>query len=329
MTNRDIERELENYKKASKTVGWITLAEIVAGLLTAGAAMYFFVYAIETIINTYLKKSYGDAKTEFSGALGKAILFLFLALIGAGIVYVIHRAGKLHQEESAYGFKKLFVEQAAEGLFDSYSYEPSEGFSRSEIKETGLVKTRGLYKSGDLVKGSCKSVAFRRADVALKDIFTGLFRLQGSWSVFDFNKEFASDLQIVTKNFKAANTHSKSVRAIDFGSRHKVETENAKFNERFSCYCHNDAEAFYLLTPRLMEALLEVDLMLGYPIMIGFVGNKLHFVIHSGRNYFEPESVHFREEIEKIRCELKAVRFIIDALSIDEEVFTVRKKKKK
>lgn len=69
--------------------------------------------------------------------------------------------------------------------------------------------------------------------------------------------------------------------------------------------------------------------MLGYPLLVGLVGNKLHFVIHSDRNYLEPptegEELHLREELEKVGCELKAIRFVINALSIDQQNLKAKK----
>lgn len=331
MNSREIERELEKFKKERSAANWLILPEILVGLLTAGATMYFCGYVVFTAINIWMQKEYGETEERFANSTGKAILFLVLALLGGAVVYLIHRVQKQQAQKCAYGYKKLVVDQAAEGLFDRYSYQAGEGFSRDEIKETGLVKMRGKYHSEDMVEGSCKNVTFRRADVSLESRLTSTFFFRGSWSVFAFNKDFSSDLQIVTRDFKVADTRANSADGIEFGTRHKIETENVRFNETFTCYCQNDAEAFYLLTPRLMEALLEADLLLGYPLMVGFVGNKLHFVIHSDRNYLEPptegEKLHLREELEKVRCELKAVRFVIDALSIDQEIFKVGKRK--
>lgn len=323
MTSGEIERALEDFRRERKVGNRYFATEVIVGFGTAWAAMYFFVFLVDTIFSLYVRASYNDKEVKYANSLGKMFLFLVLTVAGAGIVYLIHRMQRQHTEKYSSGYKKLVVDQAAEGLFDTYSYKALEGFPKSEIKETGLIKMHGQYHSEDMVEGSCKNVTFRRADVSMKGVLTGNYRFRGSWSVFDFNKEFSSNLQIVTKNFKAADTAANSADAISYGSRHKIETENVKFNKAFTCYCQNDSEAFYLLTPQLMEALLNADLLLGYPMMVGLVGNKLHFVIHSDRNYLEPptegESLHLREELEKVRCELKAVRFVIDALSIDRE----------
>ena len=331
MNSREIENELRKYEEGKSVGNWLLFAEIAVGLLTAWAGMHLCLHAIGLAIDIWMKKDYGESEQRFADSAGKAALFLFLTALGAAAVYMIHRAQKQQVKKCAFGYKKIVVDEAAEGLFDEYSYQAAEGFPRSEIKETGLIKMKGKYASEDLVEGSCKNVTFRRADVALESRLTSSFHFRGSWSVFAFNKDFSSDLQIVTKDFRVADTNANSADGIEFGTRHRIETENEKFNKAFTCYCQNDSEAFYLLTPRLMEALLEADLLLGYPLMVGFVGNKLHFVIHSDRNYLEPPtdggSLHLREEIEKVRCELKAVRFVIDALSIDQEIFKVGKRK--
>lgn len=42
-----------------------------------------------------------------------------------------------------------------------------------------------------------------------------------------------------------------------------IETENVEFNEYFTCHCDSSHDLFYMLTPQLMEKLIELNKNIG------------------------------------------------------------------
>lgn len=250
-----------------------------------------------------------------------------LALIPAAILWLFFY--KRYQQFRT-SYKTLVVDRAAQGMFDKYSYYPKVGFDREEIRATGIMSMGNRYNSEDLVEGSYKGVTFRRADMYIaqhtstgKSSHTTIY-LRGSWLCFSYNKSFNSDLQIISKDFSFSNKRTSRLFTRKEDRRHTFETEDVEFNKMFTCTCQTDTEAFYLLTPRIIQMLKLLRTEFGCPFMLGFVDNKLHFAIKSGKNHMEPPvlgSLNPDKEVETTRRELKTICNIIDSLSIDRDIY--------
>ncbi|MBO4789213.1 MAG: DUF3137 domain-containing protein [Lachnospiraceae bacterium] len=235
------------------------------------------------------------------------------------------------QKEFRSAYKQLVINNAAAGMFDRYLYSPEAGISRDEIAATGIMSLGNRYSSEDMVEGVYKGVSFRRADMYIADhrsngksSYTVVY-LRGSWLTFQYNKKFLADLQVCTKDFGYERAKTSRLFNSKEERRHKFETESIEFNRAFDCNCQQDAEAFYLLTPRVMQMLLLLKDEFDCPFMVGFVNNQLHFALNSGKNSMEPSvfgELNYTAEIEKNRRELKIITNIVDSLAIDRQIFT-------
>ena len=235
------------------------------------------------------------------------------------------------QKEFRSAYKQLVINNAAAGMFDRYLYSPEAGISKDEIAATGIMSLGNRYSSEDMVEGVYKGVSFRRADMYIADhrsngksSYTVVY-LRGSWLTFQYNKKFLADLQVCTKDFGYERAKTSRLFNSKEERRHKFETESIEFNRAFDCNCQQDAEAFYLLTPRVMQMLLLLKDEFDCPFMVGFVNNQLHFALNSGKNSMEPSvfgELNYTAEIEKNRRELKIITNIVDSLAIDRQIFT-------
>lgn len=255
-----------------------------------------------------------------------------LVLAGATMAAVIGWVTfSRRQKEFRSAYKQLVINNAAAGMFDRYLYSPEAGISRDDIAATGIMSLGNRYSSEDMVEGVYKGVSFRRADMYIADhrsngksSYTVVY-LRGSWLTFQYNKKFLADLQVCTKDFGYERAKTSRLFNSKEERRHKFETESIEFNRAFDCNCQQDAEAFYLLTPRVMQMLLLLKDEFDCPFMVGFVNNQLHFALNSGKNNMEPSvfgELNYTAEIEKNRRELKIITNIVDSLAIDRQIFT-------
>lgn len=254
-------------------------------------------------------------------------LFILFGMIPGVVCWLIAGKGNAAYRKE---YKALVVNRAAAGMFDEYNYYPGMGFDYKEIQATGIMYMGNRYKSEDLVEGRYRGVPFRRADMYIaqhtstgKSSHTTVY-LRGTWMVFSYNKSFVSDVQVASKAFGFSNKKTSRLFNRSGERRHKLETEDLEFNRMFDVTCQNDAEAFYLLTPRVMQMLklLQADFM--HPFMVGFVNNSLHIAVSSGKDTMEPtiyKALKPELEIEKTRRELRAICNVIDSLAIDRDIF--------
>ena len=102
----------------------------------------------------------------------------------------------------------------------------------------------------------------------------------------DFNKNFQGHTVVVP------DAESKILGGL-FGQSEKrkakrlVQLENPDFEGQFSVYSSNDQEARYLLTPKMMELIMETQALMGQQLRLCFIENSVFCTIPSTKDRFE------------------------------------------
>ncbi len=226
-------------------------------------------------------------------------------------------------------FKATFVETPFREAFSPIVYQGEKGIEQEVIKETGIMCLGNLYTSNDYIQGYYKDVKFERADIKIQQhVSTGktsytVTYLHGRWLIFEFNKEFHFDLQIVGNKFP--NAHKKSSFFTESEERrYRIKLEDMDFNDMFDVFCQDDHEAYYILTPHFMSMLKDLQKNMDGSIMFGFVENKLHVAIHNNKDAMEPkifDEIDFGAVKEEAQKEIKIIMNIIDGLGLDRDIY--------
>lgn len=69
-------------------------------------------------------------------------------------------------------------------------------------------------------------------------------------------------------------------------AQHKVETEDETFNKRFAVFAADPHNAYYILTPRMLEQIARFADTAGEQIAITFTGPFMYVAIHRTRSLF-------------------------------------------
>ena len=231
-------------------------------------------------------------------------------------------------------YKETLVNGLFTQYFDNISYQPESGFSEGFIQSTGFMMMGNIFHSEDMITGEYKGVHFERADVTIQEetettdangntTTSTTTYFQGRWVIFSHNKHFDYDLQLVQKGFShSRNKTGFFTRKTD--RRHEVEFENEEFNRNFKCYCQDDQEAFYLITPQLMEAVMSYAGTKKDRLMLGFRNDYIHAATQNGKDSLEPSTfrqVSYEHDILPIMEEIDAIRSFVDTLNLDRDIF--------
>ncbi len=229
-------------------------------------------------------------------------------------------------------FKKYFVQSALKTVFTDLTYRPEQGMPRDVISSTKMMHMGDRYTSNDYISGRYKDIGFRQADIHIEEerettdsdgntrtYWVTLFR--GRWMIFDFNKTFKADLQVCQKHFG-------NNRVSNWGNDtkfEKVKLESMDFNKRFNVYAQSDHEAFYLLTPPIMEKIIKLDDMNQGRLLLCFIDNKLHIGLYDGKDSFEHAPIFKQINEEQVRSnisnDIKQITMFIDELDLDNDLF--------
>ncbi len=226
-------------------------------------------------------------------------------------------------------YKTHYVYDMVRQSIPDAMYQPDYGFPSQQIAQTGLMQMGNIYKSEDYIRGSYNHVAFERSDILIQDETTDsdghsstTTYLRGRWMIFESNKDFEADLQIIQHGFAHARRKT-GIFTKKAERRHTFKTEDEQFNKMFTCLCQNEVEAFYLLTPGLMQGLMRLAAQSDGKIMVGFVANQLHVAINSHKDYLEPPIYHSpnNNDIMQVQNEINAVTSFVEGLNLDRKIF--------
>ncbi|MBO4212057.1 MAG: DUF3137 domain-containing protein [Oscillospiraceae bacterium] len=259
--------------------------------------------------------------------------FAFTATLFLAILFGIIFTRKLSQQYRE-AFKRSYVRRALEAVLTDVDYDYERGISHDTIAATKMMVMGDRFHSEDYVSGNYHGIGFEQSDVHIEEKHTSrdanghssthyvtIFR--GRWMIFDFNKQFRANLQIVQKGFPTAK------RKRFFGKKEtlfkKVEMEASDFNKQFQVFAQNEHDAFYIITPSFMERIQTLAAHNKGKLMFCLVGNRLHIAIHDRKDSFEPGSVfkHTSEQelMQKIRKEIETITQFVEGLNLENDLF--------
>ncbi len=256
---------------------------------------------------------------------------IFIPFIG--VLVTVISTSKLNAEYRKI-FKSTFVQKALQKKFTDLIYIPNEGIPYQTIASTEMMNMGNRYHSEDYISARYKDIKFEQSDVHIQEeqestdsdghtTTTYVTIFKGRWMIFDFNKIFKANVQIAQKGF--GNSRVKRF----FGKKEErfkqVMMESESFNKKFKVFAQNEHDAFYIITPFLMERIEKLDEENKGKLLFCFIDNRLHIGIYDNKNSFEPGSVFKKISEEEILTEIsKDIELItqfVDELNLNNDLF--------
>lgn len=261
--------------------------------------------------------------------LTKNPIFLFFVLMFGIIINTI--ITRKPTRKFVLAFKNTFVLESLKSVFTNLVYEPEKGLDKSIISNTGMMYMGDRYTSNDFISGKYKDIDVVQADVHIEEehettdsdghtttYWVTIFK--GRWMIFDFNKTFKANVQVSQKGFgnsKIKNWGEKT-------KYKKVMMEDQEFNNAFRTYAQNEHDAFYILTPSLMEKIKNLTNNTNGKLLFCFIDNKLHVGIQNNKDSFEHsifKKINEQQVIDEISKDIKLITNFVDELNLDNNLF--------
>ena len=261
--------------------------------------------------------------------LGKTPGAVFYALVIGAIISAVKV--QKPKQEFIKAFKDTFVLKALQSVFTDLVYEPEKGLDESVISSTQMMNMGDRYSSNDFISAKYKNINVVQADVHIEEehestdsdghttrTWVTIFR--GKWMIFDFNKTFKANIQVSQKNF--GNSRIKN-----WGQKvkyKKVMMEDQAFNNQFKTFAQDEHDAFYILTPSLMEKIKRLAGSVQGKLLFCFIDNKLHIGLQNGKDSFEHSifsEINEEKVTDEIAQDIKIITNFVDELSLDNDLF--------
>lgn len=228
------------------------------------------------------------------------LVVLFPLLIAICVVAYVHSKGAAAYRS---GFKTLVMPHLVRA-FGDLGYQPGSGISEGEFRACQMFRSPDRYHCEDLVSGRVGETAIRFSEVHAEyrqtttdgkgntrteyhTIFRGLF------VIADFNKNFSGVTLVLPDTAqKMLGRFGQSLQALgaklSFGSRELIKLEDPEFEKQFVVYGQDQIEARYLLSPSLMQRLLEFRARCSGGFHLAFMANQIYLAVPLSENWFEP-----------------------------------------
>lgn len=246
------------------------------------------------------------------------VISLFVGIFSAGFFYALIK--NFLTRDFNKSFKSIAIKKVIKNL--GLDYESDKFINYSEFNAPKIYPTPDSYSGNDLIYGDYNGVSFKFSDLFLqkrvemvdekgktKVSYETIFR--GICFIAEFNKNFTS------KTYALSNR-----RSVGFP---KFEMDDSEFEKVFNVYGDDRINAFYILTPNLMENILKLRNLFKSPLNLAFLNNKIYIYIEFGKDSFEPDIkkslVGDDSLILRYKAEILALLNIINELKLNRKIF--------
>ncbi len=185
------------------------------------------------------------------------------------------------------------------------------------IKE--LERLRAIYY-GDYSEAEKNNLSKNSVDIRiLLKIYTKVFK--GLFFVAEFNKTLNDSTFVVAEKEYAILGRERS-KVKNYGNL--VKLENPEFEQVFSVYGSSQQEARYVITPTMMEAMLNLHKTYNLKMRFSFRGSKVYCAIPMRKSMFEPtikRGVKY-SDIEEFTMILNLIETIITEMNLNTRIWT-------
>ena len=154
-------------------------------------------------------------------------------------------------------------------------------------------------------------------ETRILELFNGLFFHA------DFNKRIQGETFIVPDNLE--KKFGKFAQRFQKSSKGElVKLENPEFEKLFAVFSTSQTEARYILTPTMMEAMVNIRKKIDSGFFFSFVGERVHCGINFSKALFEPsimKPVSFAD-VEFMHNLFSLIETIITEMNLNTRIWT-------
>jgi hypothetical protein len=259
---------------------------------------------------------------------------------GVGIIIPVVIIGVLawayhnRKKKFAAHFKQTIISRIVKFISPDCVYEPGSFIGEQEYENSSLYRRKhDRYNGEDFFSGHHQKTHFSCSELHTEYKTTGskgqthwhtIFR--GLFFVADFNKHFSGRTYVWDNGNAEVSTTIVGRWFSSFSQQlEKVKLESPEFEDEFDVYSTDQVESRYLLSPALMERMVNLKTKMGCELQFSFVDTKLYMAFPIQENLFEPGIHRSNENLEtawKYVTEFSLFFEIIDELNLNRRIWT-------
>lgn len=235
------------------------------------------------------------------------------------------------------GYKHKIIKTALEAFFPGSSYSTKGNFSQSQFNKLDLFSTKAnIFTCEDEITGTIDKTTFKISEISAQresgssDERRVINVFNGFLYEVDFNKNFNADtlVQIDFAENKLGSWLGNKLQGISSsGKRKLVKLEDIRFESHYVVYSTDPQEARYILSPKLMEAIVKLKTKFNRDIQFAFKHNQFFVTLPTSKNFFEPRyfgPLISVKDLKEIIYVYNIVGSLIKELDLNTRIWTKR-----
>ncbi len=269
----------------------------------------------------------------FSDYLWLQITIPVLCLIGLGYFGTKIFGRYFHFRKT---YKTEVVTKIIQLIDTEYQYDANKSLSLEEFSQSKFYKRKAdRVRGDDFVCGRIGRTAFRFSELLAewKEVRTEDGKTHTYWNeifkglmfVVDFNKHIDEETFVFPQKSKIMHGIFKSEKSRDNHYGTLVKLENPEFEKHFKVYGSSQQEARYILTPAMMEAMVNMHKTYKLDLHFSFIGENAYCAIPFEKYLFEPrisKSLINFDDMEFMYRMFGLIRILIDEMNLNTRIWT-------
>lgn len=262
-------------------------------------------------------------------AIAVAVIGILLVLVGG--VYTAIKYYKYRKN-----FKEKVVTKVVNLINPDYNYNSDRHIELNDFNNSKLFTTKADRCTGDdFISGKIEDTDFKFSELSAKykttttedgktktewhSIFRGLFFHA------DFNKSIQGTTYVLPDTAEKLLGKFGQKFQKSFNRGDLVKLENPEFEKLFVVYSSSQVEARYILTPVMMEAMVNIFKKYKRKLYFSFIGERVYCGVKFNKGLFEPRirksGVSFAD-VEEMYHLFGLIETIIHEMNLNTRIWT-------
>ena len=251
-----------------------------------------------------------------------AILQVTTVVLGIILISAVSKNYRLN-------FKTKIITKITGFADESITYSPEGTVSQDEFINSGIFRQLcNSFKGEDHFHGKIGKTAIEFSEVVArhrttsgtgsksKEHYTTIFK--GIFFVADFNKHFKTHTLVLPDTAeKLFGKIGQNLQSMSFDRGELIKLEDPEFEKEFCVYGDDQIEARYILSPALMQRIVEFKRKWNTKVYLSFKDSKVYIAIKLNKNLFETRL--FKSIVDYTFIE-ENIRFLILLTGIVEDL---------
>jgi len=268
------------------------------------------------------------------------VIVIVIAAVGLliAIFYAAFRAATLSSTYAS-AYKTEIYDAIVKHFSPALSYDEEDGIDRDVFVASRLFSASpDRYKTSDLVSGSHGKTRIRFARIhaekkhtqqtgkSRSTYYTTIFK--GVLLVADFNKHFRGHTYVrtdVAERLFGNFGRTLQKMSVALGNDQLVQLENPEFEKEFAVYTSDQVEARYILSPSMMERMLELKRRSRDDMQFSFRNSAVIISIADNHGSFAPDFTCPATDTAQLRKIYRQLSFfigIVDDLDLNTRLWS-------